>query len=118
MNVAGADAGECNQRRQHEYGSRKQDIAVRQRISEEAENPGRRQAAGGLEPLIAPEPLTQQVVADEAEAYGGNSRSEKTARNTCSIRATETGINSGQRAMTRAPRPTMTGPAATKSLFD
>ena len=46
-----------------------------------AENPCRGQAPRGLEPLIAPEPLTQHVVADKAEAYGGNSRSEKTASN-------------------------------------
>jgi hypothetical protein len=44
LNIIGLDPTECSQRWKHEYGGHEKYSAVGQEISDDAKNPGRRQA--------------------------------------------------------------------------
>ncbi len=79
MDVARAYAHEHEQCRQCQDGRGEEDRAIADVVSDQAHQPGGRQAARRLEALVASEPLGEPSMSDEAEAHGSQCGSDEPA---------------------------------------
>ena len=79
MHFGSRDPGESYKRGKNEERRGEKYKPVREEISEHANESSGRQAPGRLKALIAPKPLGKGNLADEAQAYGRNSRPDQWA---------------------------------------
>jgi len=80
VDVGCTDPSESNEQRKAKCGNCQEYRLVRQEISDQAHKSGRNQASHRGEALIAPEPVRQSRMADEAEADRGDRRPEEPTR--------------------------------------
>jgi len=80
MDVGCTNPSESNEQRKGKCGDCQEYRLVRQDISDQAHEGGRNQASRRGEALIAPEPVRQGRMADQAEADRGDRRPDEPAR--------------------------------------
>src|SRR5262249_51880732 len=79
MDVGSVDPGQRPEQRDGQRSEDEKDGSGREEIADRSHHPGRRQAAHRSETLIAPESLSEGVMADQTQADRGNPRSKDTA---------------------------------------